>query len=76
MTTVPMTPTRRSQIDRELSLVELLVDPIAQRVLARHGATEEAVVEDLIGAVRAKRASRRTKSLQNEPPVPGALGFM
>ena len=57
---MPMMPTRHSQFDRELSLAEMLADSIVQAVLAREGATKEEV-EDLIGAVRSKRASRRTK---------------
>lgn len=56
-----MMPARHSQFDRELSLAEMLVDPIVQEVLAHDGVAKEDV-ERLISAVRAKRASRRTES--------------
>lgn len=68
---MPMMPTRHSQFDTELSLAEMLADPIVQEVLARDGVTKEEM-EGLIGAVRAKRASRRTEYLQMNRPVPGA----
>ena len=68
MTTMPMMPTRHSQFDRELSLAEMLADSIVQAVLARDGVTKEEV-EDLIGAVRTKRASRRTKYRQMNRPA-------
>ena len=64
-------PTRHAQLDREPSLAEMLADPIVQEVLARDGVTKEEV-EDLIGAVRAKRASRRTAYLEMDRPAPGA----
>lgn len=66
-------PTRHTQLDRELSLAEMLADPIVQAVLARDGVTKEEV-EDLIGAIRPKLASRRTP--QTNRPVQGvsALG--
>jgi hypothetical protein len=68
-------PTRHAQLDRELSLAEMLADPIVQAVLACDRVTKEEA-EDLIGAVRPKLASRRTERAQMNRPVQGvsALG--
>ena len=61
-------PTRHAQLDRELSLAEMLSDPIVQAVLARDGVTKDEV-EGLIGAVRLKLASRRTERTQMNRPL-------
>lgn len=44
--------------DRELSLQEMLADPIVQMVMARDGVTKQDV-EGLIGAVRDRMAGRQ-----------------
>ncbi len=44
--------------DRELSLPEMLADPIVQMVMARDGVTKQDV-EGLIGAVRDRMAGRQ-----------------
>jgi hypothetical protein len=44
--------------DRELSLPEMLADPIVQAVMARDGVTKQDV-EGLIGAVRGRMAGRQ-----------------
>ena len=66
-------PTRLSQLDRELSLPEMLADPIVQAVMARDGVTREEV-EGLIGAIRRKPA--RTEHHQNEPQRISRLGVL
>ncbi len=47
-----------SNPDRELSLPEMLADPIVQMVMARDGVTKQDV-EGLIGAVRDRMAGRQ-----------------
>jgi hypothetical protein len=56
-------PTCRSSFDGELSLSEMLADPIVQAVMARDGTTSEQVVA-LVDRVRRRLASRRSDASQ------------
>jgi hypothetical protein len=60
--------------DRELSLAEMLADPIVQTVMTRDGVTTEEM-EGLIGAVRDRLAGRRVASHQTGRLAPGAVAI-
>ena len=66
--------THSGPADKELSLSEMLADPIVRAVMARDGVTD-GDVEGLITTLRDKLAERRTKGRQSNSPMTGAASF-
>ena len=64
----------RSIPDRELSLSEMLADPIVQMVMARDGVTKQDV-EALIGAVRDHVAGRQMAEQETGRHESSAVAF-
>jgi hypothetical protein len=64
----------RSIPNRELSLPEMLADPIVQIVMARDGVTKQDV-EGLIGAMRAHVASGRMAEQESGRHKSSAINF-
>ena len=63
-----------SAADRELSLPEMLADPIIQTVMARDGVTKQDL-EGLIGAVRGRMAARRMEEHETGRQESGTFAF-
>jgi hypothetical protein len=66
--------TRRTRRNKELSLPEILADPIIQAVMSGDGITKDEV-ERLIGAIRSKLASRQSEARRTGRPVSSAIAF-
>lgn len=63
-----------ARTDRELSLPEMLADPIVQTVMARDGVTKQDV-EALIETVRERMAGRQMEKHETGRHESGAIGF-
>jgi hypothetical protein len=67
-------PTCRAPFDEEISLSEMLVDPIVQAVMLRDGTTSDEVAA-LIDRVRRQLAAGRPDAFQASRPVPESAAY-
>ena len=67
-------PTHLVQLEGEISLPEILADPIVQSVMAGDGITKEEV-ERLVGTVRGKLASIQSEARQARRLGLGAIAL-